>query len=95
MLERERERETRFENWLDRKLNLTLENSISQKKDVENVRVQLGSWLPSEHARARARPFFNSFVESTPLPSFGIFEKREGDEVKGWRERRREARGCE
>ena len=31
----------------------------------------------SELARARPRPFFNSFVESTPLPSFGIFEKRE------------------
>ena len=47
------EREPRFENGLDRKLNLTLENSISQKKDVENVRVQLGGWLPSEHARPR------------------------------------------
>ena len=37
----------------------------------------------SELARARPRPFFNSFVESTPLPSFGIFEKREekGDGV--------------
>ena len=42
-------------------------------------------WEAGAWDQKRVRPsVLNSFVESTPLPSFGIFEKREGDEVKGW-----------
>ena len=49
------EREPRFENGLDRKLNLTLENSISEK-DVEDVRVFRGTCVGPGRERARPRP---------------------------------------